>query len=79
MSSKKGGGAPFRTPRGNRRKNRPWVRIHGGCVVIIPPSIFTLALSLRRSRDFSQSLLRRLSLTAARPRVFCYVFIMLSL
>ena len=44
-----------------------------------PPSIFTLALSLRRSRDFSQSLLRRSSPTARDLGVFCYAFIMRSL
>ena len=59
-----------------RRNERERVDIDGGCVweenerrcvVIIPPSIFALALSLRRYRDFSRSLLRWLIPTAGDP------------
>jgi hypothetical protein len=47
-----------------------WEENERRAVVIIPPSIFTLALSLRRYRDFSRSLLRRLIPTAGDLGVF---------
>jgi hypothetical protein len=56
-----------------------WEDIERRGVVIIPPSIFTLALSLRRYRDFSRSLLRRLIPTAGDLGIFHYALVMLSL
>ena len=42
------------------------------CMANIIRRLYSLStLSLRRYRDFSRSLLRRLIPTAARPRVFC--------
>ena len=42
------------------------------CMANIIRRLYSLsAFSLRRFRDFSRSLLRRLIPTAARPRVFC--------